>query len=108
MIAGGALAIGEREQKMFGGDELVLHLVGLLRGAFPGVLERAPEVDVERRAVGAWQTIERAIEIRANDLRIRAELGEDPRDHAGVLVEQREQQMLGADLRVMLRPRNFA
>ena len=89
------LAAGEREQEVLGRDVLVLHLVGLLRGGLPGVLERPAEIDVERGAMGARQLLERAIEVGADDPRVGAELAEDARHDAALLIEQRDEQVLG-------------
>ena len=52
--------------------------------------------------------LERALEIGADDARIGAELVEDARDDAALLFEQRDEQVLGADLGVVARDRDVA
>ena len=66
-------------------------------------LTRAAEVDVERCAVRARQLLDRAFEVGADDARVGAELAEDARHDAALLVEERDEQVLGADLGVVLR-----
>jgi hypothetical protein len=74
-------------------------------GGFPDVLERAPCVDVERGAVGAWELLEGAPEVGADQLGVCTDLRQDARHDAAFLFEQRDQQVLGADLGVVHRHR---
>ena len=58
--------------------------------------------------MGAWQLLESALDVGAHDARVGAELGQDARHDAALLIEEREQEMLWTDLGVVLGNRDFA
>ena len=58
--------------------------------------------------MGARQLVDRAVEIGAHDARVGAELAEDARHDAAFLIEEGDEQVLRADLGVVLRDRNIS
>ena len=82
----------EREQEVLRGDVLVLELSRLVGGAVEHLRERRGDARLLLRTVDARLLRERGLGLRAQRLRVGNELARQ------LLVEQREQQVLGIEL----------
>ena len=109
VLAGDALAAADRldlrlelvarddvecEQQVLGRDVLVLHPARLVEGLVEHLAERARDVRLLRGALDRRLGAERRLGLRAEARRVRHQL------LGKLLVEQREQQVLGVELRV--------
>ena len=96
--------VGQREQQVLGGDELVAHRA---RGLV-GVLEHVHEVGAERgRRLGVagdrGQRVERLVGAAADRLGVGVRAPQHRHDDPAVLLEQREQHVMRRHLRVAAR-----
>jgi hypothetical protein len=107
-LAGRALGRGQRQHEVLGRQELVLQLARLGGGRLPDVLEPRRQPDVDGGAADGRLLGQRAVEIGGDDPRVGAELGQDARRHAAVLVDQGVQQVLGHHLGVAASRREVA
>ena len=98
--AAAAEAVGQREQQVLDGDELVAQLARLLAGAVERLAERERGLLRGRRAARARQLRERALGVRAHGLAVGAGAAQQHRGRGVGLGREREQQVLGGDLGV--------
>ena len=98
--AGGAGRLREREQQVLGGDVLVAQLAGLSLGGAQDVEQLAGVAGLARAGGDRREVVEGGVDDAADLLRRGADLAQDGRDHAVVLLEQHGEQVLGLDLRV--------
>jgi hypothetical protein len=80
------------------GDVLVLELLGLLGGLVQHVLQAPPHVDVGGGPAHLRLLIEGCLHLAGDRLGIHAQLPQQRTGHALLLLEEREQQVLGRDL----------
>ena len=98
--AGGAGRLGEREQQVLGGDVLVAQLAGLALGGAQDVEQLAGVAGLARAGGDRRELVERGVDDAADLVRGGADLAQDGRDDAVVLLEQHGEQVLGLDLGV--------
>jgi len=90
------LVLGDADEEVLGGAVLVLQALGFFPGAVQGGLESLGGV-LASAALHSGQLVELRLDLAGNDLRPRAQLGEERPDHAFLLLEQCQQEMLGHD-----------
>ena len=99
--AGGAPALGgDRDEQVLGAGVLVLEPLGFLLGGRRSPAAGAAEKPTCDAAVRARQPVQLGAHRRRQRRRIRVHLADDLRDDAFLLLEQRQQQVLGQDLGV--------
>ena len=98
--AAAAEAVGQREQQVLDGDELVAEVARLLAGAVERLAERERGLLRGRRAARRRQLGERVLGVRAHGLAVGAGAAQQHRRGGVGLGGQREQQVLGRDLGV--------
>jgi hypothetical protein len=99
-VAGGRAVAGQREQDVLGGDVLVLELAHLVLGGVEDLDELAGGAGGLAARPHGRHGGQRSVQAGADELRVDAELRQHRRDDAALLVEQREQQVLGRRLRI--------
>ena len=92
--------VGEGEQQVLGGDVLVAELAGLALGGAQDVQQLARGGGLAGAGRDRGQAVERAADLAAEGARVGAHLAQHGADDPLLLVEQREQQVLGRGLAV--------
>src|SRR5262249_50741874 len=93
--------LGDRHQEVLGGAVLVLQALHLVPGRVEDGLEPGAHV-LPARAADLRELADLGLDIPPDRLRPRAELRQQRADDALLLLDQREQQVLGLDLLVTL------
>ena len=98
---GGLAGVGLRQghQEVLGRDVLVAELLGDLEGAVEDAVQLPGDLGVGRGAGDLGPPLELALDLAGEGLGVRAELLEDRRDDAVLLLEQGEQEVIGASAR---------
>ena len=92
--------VGQREQEVLDGDVVVLERLGLAERPLERLAQRAARGGLLLGALDPGQRRQPLLGGRAHAARVRARLLEDARRDAALLVEQREQQVVGGELGV--------
>src|SRR5438093_420501 len=92
--------IDKREQKMFSGDELVLHLLGALLGR--GEDLREPWTEILLAALHTGEARDRRFAIVLDYLNISAELTEQRSNNSFRLIEHDAEQVFRLDLLILI------
>ena len=99
--------VGEREQQVLDGDELVAELARLLASAIERLAERERWLLRRRRAARRRQLGDRLLGVRAHGVAIGAGAAQQHGRRGVRLGGQREQQVVGGDLRVAVATRKL-
>ena len=95
-------ALGHQaEEQVFGADEVVFELLGIVLGGIEGVLQFVAEVDVRgTRALDAWAAVEFLVEGRLDLGGLGSKASENLRDDAFLLRGEGGEEVLAVDLLV--------
>ncbi len=88
-----AALLGEREQQMLGGNELILEMAGFVEGALEHLIERLRKVDTGLPAGSLGKTAQQVARLGHNGSRLHAAFFQQRLDDAFLFIGQRDQQV---------------